>query len=62
MAEMLTILTMPSQDSEVMLQVAVRESTRTRLKVQSVKLGMTMGELCDRLLDEALTKLEQQGN
>jgi len=43
-----------------MLQVEVRESTRTRLKLQAVRLGFTMGELADELLDEALNKLEQQ--
>ena len=43
-----------------MLQVEVRESTRTRLKLQAVRLGVTMGELADDLLDEALNKLEQQ--
>ncbi len=43
-----------------MLQVEVRESTRTRLKLQAVRLGVTMGELADELLDEALNKLEQQ--
>lgn len=43
-----------------MLQVEVRESTRTRLKLQAVRLGVTMGELADELLDKALNKLEQQ--
>ncbi len=43
-----------------MLQVEVRESTRTRLKLQAVRLGVTMGELADELLNEALNKLEQE--
>ena len=43
-----------------MLQVEVRESTRTRLKIQAVRLAVPIGELADELLDEALNKLEQQ--
>jgi hypothetical protein len=39
--------------------VDVRESTRTRLRVQAVKMGITMGELIDRILDEELKKLEK---
>jgi hypothetical protein len=31
-----------------------------REKLQAVRLGVTMGELADELLDEALNKLEQQ--
>ncbi len=44
-----------------MLQVEVRESIRTRLKVQSVQKGVTMGELAEQILDEALKKLEKEG-
>jgi hypothetical protein len=51
---------MTDTENKVMLQVEVRESTRTRLKLQAVRLGVTMGELADELLDEALNKLEQQ--
>jgi hypothetical protein len=51
---------MTEAENRVMLQVEVRESTRTRLKLQAVRLGVTMGELADELLDEALNKLEQQ--
>jgi hypothetical protein len=51
---------MTDVENKVMLQVEVRESTRTRLKLQAVRLGVTMGELADELLDEALNKLEQQ--
>jgi hypothetical protein len=51
---------MTEAENRVMLQVEVRESTRTRLKLQAVRLGFTMGELADELLDEALNKLEQQ--
>ncbi len=51
---------MTEAENKVMLQVEVRESTRTRLKLQAVRLGVTMGELADELLDEVLNKLEQQ--
>jgi hypothetical protein len=55
------MLAMAKNEKIVPLQVDVRESTRTRLRVQAVKRGVTMGELTDRILDEALKKLEQQG-
>lgn len=58
---MLVIAVMPERDSKVMLQVEVRESIRTRLKLQAVKEGSTMGDLADKLLDEALARLEGQG-
>jgi hypothetical protein len=51
---------MTEAENKVMLQVEVRESTRTRLKLQAVRLGVTMGELADELLNEALNKLEQE--
>ncbi len=51
---------MTEAENKVMLQVEVRESTRTRLKLQAVRLGVTMGELADQLLNEALNKLEQE--
>jgi class 3 adenylate cyclase len=50
------MLAMTEQEKIVVLQVDVRESTRTRLRIQAVKMGVTMGEL-----DEALKKLEKQG-
>jgi hypothetical protein len=46
-------------DEFVMLQVRVRESIRDRLKLQSVMLKESMGDLADRLLDEALNQLEK---
>lgn len=55
------MLAMAEKDKIVPLQVDIRESTRTRLRVQAVKMGVTMGELTDRILDEALKKLEEQG-
>jgi hypothetical protein len=54
------MLAMTKDEKIVVLQVDVRESIRTRLKVQAVKRGITMGELADRILDEALKKLEEQ--
>ena len=55
------MLAMAENEKIVPLQVDVRESTRTRLRVQAVKRGITMGELTERILDEALKKLEKQG-
>ncbi len=55
------MLAMAKNEKIVVLQVDVRESTRTRLKLQAVKMGVTMGELADRILSEALRKLEEQG-
>ena len=51
-----------ADEKNVVLQVDVKESTRTRLKLQAVRLGTTMGELADQILSEALTKLEQQSS
>jgi uncharacterized membrane protein YjjB (DUF3815 family) len=61
MAGRLVMLAMVEKEKRVPLQVDVRESTRTRLKVQAVKMGVTMGELIDQILDEELKKLEKQG-
>ncbi|BAU10867.1 hypothetical protein LEP3755_13590 [Leptolyngbya sp. NIES-3755] len=42
-----------------MLQVEVKKTIRTRLKIQSIQQNTTMGELTERILDEALSKLER---
>lgn len=47
-------------EEEIMLQVKVPISLRDRLKLQSVIHKMSMGELTDKLLSEALDKLESQ--
>ena len=59
--ELSVLLSMPEKkvDEFVMLQVRVRESIRDRLKLQSVMLKESMGDLADRLLDEALNQLEK---
>ena len=59
--ELSVLLSMPEKkvDEFVMLQVRVRESIRDRLKLQSVMLKESMGDLADRLLDEALSQLEK---
>ena len=57
----LAVLAMAENEKIVVLQVDVRESIRTRLRVQAVKMGVTMGELTERILDEALKKLEEKG-
>jgi len=54
------MLAMTNNEKMVVLQVDVPESTRTRLRVQAVKRGITMGELADQILSEALKKLEKQ--
>ncbi len=61
-SELSVLLPMSQSQSEdlVMLQVKVRESIRDHLKVQSVVLKESMGDLADRLLDEALARLESQ--
>ncbi|MBD2416101.1 GIY-YIG nuclease family protein [Nostoc calcicola FACHB-3891] len=47
-------------NGKVILQTDVKESTRTRLKLEAVRLGTTMSLLTEQILDEALKKLEQQ--
>ncbi len=65
------MLLMAGKDKDtVMLRVEVSEPLRNRLKAQSARMGITMGELVERLVDEpvtlreleleALKKLEQE--
>lgn len=65
------MLLMAAKDKDtVMLRVEVSKALRNRLKAQSARMGMTMGELVERLVDEPITlkeleleafkKLEQQ--
>ncbi|WP_334971223.1 hypothetical protein [Nostoc sp.] len=57
---MLLMLLMPQEEKTVVLQTDVRESIRTSLKLQAVRLGTTMSLLTEEILDEGLKKLEQQ--
>ena len=53
--------TMPeNKDKLIVLQVHVPESFRTRLKMQSVRLGITMGDLLLQLTEQTLKKLEDK--
>lgn len=54
------MLLMPQEEKTVVLQTDVRESIRTSLKLQAVRLGTTMSLLTEEILDEGLKKLEQQ--
>ena len=49
-----------SEEKTVVLQTDVRESIRTRLKLQAVRSGVTMSLLAEQILNEGLKKLEQQ--
>ncbi len=49
-----------SEEKTVVLQTDVRESIRTRLKLQAVRSGVTMSLLAEQILDQGLKKLEQQ--
>jgi hypothetical protein len=51
---------MSQEEKTVVLQTDVRESLRTRLKLQAVRLGTTMSLLTEEILNEGLKKLEQQ--
>jgi len=42
----------------VMLRVEVPEALRSRLKAQSARMGVTMGELVEMLIDTPLRELE----
>jgi hypothetical protein len=50
------------EEKTVMLRVEVPESFRNRLKAQSARMGITMGELVRKLADEpiALKDLERE--
>jgi hypothetical protein len=39
----------------VMLRVEVSETLRSRLRAQSVRMNITMGELVEKLADEPIT-------
>ena len=49
----------PKKEKTVVLQVDVPESYRTRLRIQALKLGMTMGELLVELTQPLLKSLEE---
>jgi len=57
---MLLMLVMSQEEKTVVLQTDVRESLRTRLKLQAVRLGTTMSLLAQDILDEGLKNIEQQ--
>ena len=53
------MLSMPGKDkSTVMLRVEVPETLRNRLKAQSARMQITMGELVEKLVDEPITLRE----
>jgi hypothetical protein len=53
------MLLMAAKDKDkVMLRVEVSEALRNRLKAQSARMGITMGELVERLVDEPITLKE----
>ena len=54
----LMILMAAKDKDTVMLRVEVSEALRNRLKAQSARMGMTMGELVERLVDESITLKE----
>lgn len=48
------------KERTVSLQVDVPESYRIRLRMQALKLGMTMGELLIQLTEPLLKSLEEE--
>ncbi|KJH69540.1 hypothetical protein [Aliterella atlantica] len=48
------------QEKLVMLQVEVPESIRARLKMEAIRQGTTMGELAQKILNEALPNFESK--
>lgn len=53
------MLLMAGKDKEtVMLRVEVSEALRNRLKAQSARMQITMGELVEKLVDEPITLRE----
>ena len=53
------MLSMPGKDkSTVMLRVEVPETLRDRLKVQSARMKINMGELVQKLIEEPITLKE----
>jgi hypothetical protein len=53
------MLLMAAKDKDtVMLRVEVSEALRSRLKAQSARMGITMGELVEKLVEEPITLKE----
>jgi hypothetical protein len=53
------MLLMTGKDKDkVMLRVEVSVALRNRLKAQSARMGITMGEMVERLVDEPITLKE----
>ena len=53
------MLLMAAKDKDtVMLRVEVSEALRNRLKAQSARMQITMGELVEKLVDEPITLRE----
>ncbi len=53
------MLLMAGKDKDtVMLRVEVSEALRNRLKAQSARMTITMGELVEKLVDEPITLRE----
>jgi hypothetical protein len=54
------MLTMSKQEKIVVLQVDVPESFRTKLRIEALKQGITMGELLLQVVSPVLKKLSDQ--
>lgn len=55
---MLVVVTMSGKLESVVLRVEVPEQFRTRLKTQAVRMGVTMGEMIQKFMEEPLEQLE----
>lgn len=54
------MMVLMTSEKTVNLQVPVPESLRTRLKVQALKEGITLRDLANRVLEQALKNLEKE--
>jgi hypothetical protein len=54
------MLVMIRKDKKVVLHVDVEESTRTRLRLEAVRRGISMGQLLDEILDKAIPQLDNE--
>lgn len=54
------MLVMTNKDKKVVLHVEVEESTRTRLRLEAVRRGISMGQLLEEILDKTIPPLDSR--
>ena len=53
-----TMLVMTKNKKKVVIHIEVEESTRTRLRMEAVRRGITMGQLLGEIVDKTIPPVE----